>query len=123
MQGVEVMSITNWLSWLEVVKVAGAVLLILALVIEFAADRISSPLTSRIDAARDQQISQLNHDTTRLSDHMAFVREEMAKAKADAERAYAIAAAATERAARLEAVFAPVQVRPVGMSGSSARPN
>src|SRR4051812_21900076 len=98
MQGAEVMSITSWLSWLEVVKVSGAVLLILALVIEFAADRISAPLTSKIEAAREQQISQLHQDTTKLSDHMAFVRAEMAKAKAEAERAYAIAAAATERA-------------------------
>lgn len=123
MQGAEVMSITNWLSWLEIVKVSGAVLLIFALVIEFAADRISAPLTSKIEAARAQQISQLNQDTTRLSDHMAFVRAEMAKAKAEAERAYAIAAAATERAAQLEAVFAPVAARPVGMSGSTGRPN
>jgi hypothetical protein len=67
----------------------------------FAADRLSAPLTSKVEAVREQQISRLHHDTSQLSDHMARVQADLAKARAEAERAFAIAAAATERAARL----------------------
>ncbi len=103
----ELESAKYWVSWIELGSTIALFLVALGVGYEFLADRVAAPFRKRIEAARQQEVLQLQNETARLQKESTVLTRDIADANERAAKANQIAE--QERLARLklEAALAP----------------
>jgi hypothetical protein len=87
MENPEVAAAVYWLGWLNLLKNVGAVLVVLGVAFELLGDWFSTPLSQKVDDARNAEIAALNNETARLSADAETARAQIANANARAAEA------------------------------------
>jgi hypothetical protein len=119
----EIASAVFWLSWLNLIKNWGAVLIVVGGAAALLADWFSAPLTKKVEDARTAELARLNNETARLSKEAENARALIADADARAAEANrSVALANTSNLATAEILALTMGLRSPEAIGEVAKP-